>query len=309
MVRGIDVELSAVIVAVTDDEPRILSVPGVDPTSGERRPALPSGTLDPDRDRTLDRALRRWVREQAGLDVGHVEQLYTFGDRYRHPRESDGGSRLLSVAYLALVREEQPSAGAAWRPWYDLFPWEDHRDGPPPVLEATIEPALQRWIAEGEPDGDARRERALVNFALEHSRWDPLRALERYELLYELRLVAESGDEASLGDVPLILDHRRIAATALGRIRGKLSYRPVVFELLPETFTLLRLQRIVESLHGVRLHKQNFRRLVERGGLVEATGERDASTGGRPAALFRFRREVVLERLRPGLGVPPRPRG
>lgn len=102
----------------------------------------------------------------------------------------------------------------------------------------------------------------------------------------------------------MALDHRRMLATALSRLRGKLRYRPVVFELLPATFTLLQLQRVVEALSGVRLHKQNFRRLVERGGLVEGTGEFESHTGGRPAALFRFRREVLLERPVPGVGVP-----
>jgi hypothetical protein len=100
------------------------------------------------------------------------------------------------------------------------------------------------------------------------------------------------------------LDHRRIAAQALGRLRGKLRYRPVVFELLPPTFTLGRLQRVVEALSGVRLHSQNFRRLVAKGGLVELTGEVDASTGGRPAAVYRFRREVLRERPAPGVGLP-----
>ena len=104
----------------------------------------------------------------------------------------------------------------------------------------------------------------------------------------------------------MAFDHRRIAATALARLRGKLTYRPVVFELLPDTFTLLTLQRTVEALAGVPLHKQNFRRLVERGGLVEGTGRKSASTAGRPAELFRFRPDVVLERPRPGLGVPYR---
>jgi hypothetical protein len=100
------------------------------------------------------------------------------------------------------------------------------------------------------------------------------------------------------------LDHRRILATALGRLRGKLKYRPVVFELLPPTFTLLQLQRVVEALSGVRLHKQNFRRLVENAGLVEGTGQQDAETGGRPAELFVFRREVLRERPAPGVGLP-----
>ncbi len=102
----------------------------------------------------------------------------------------------------------------------------------------------------------------------------------------------------------MALDHRRIAATALSRLRGKLKYRPVVFELLPATFTLLQLQRVVEALAGMRLHKQNFRRLVENGGLVEGTGRIDTRTGGRPAELFRFRREVLRERPAPGVGLP-----
>ena len=85
------------------------------------------------------------------------------------------------------------------------------------------------------------------------------------------------------------------------RLRAKLKYRPVVFELLPDEFTLTELQRTVEAISGRLLHKQNFRRLVESTALVEATGETSTTTGGRPAALFRFRREVVQERPAPGL--------
>ena len=58
------------------------------------------------------------------------------------------------------------------------------------------------------------------------------------------------------------------------------------------------MQRAVEALAGQRLHKQNFRRLIEQQGLVEETGEVSKETGGRPAKLFRFRREVLLERAR-----------
>jgi hypothetical protein len=154
-----------------------------------------------------------------------------------------------------------------------------------------------------------------VTFGLGESPWDGERVLERYELLFELELVVEAtgnreGDEpldpdlARLTGREMAFDHRRILATAVGRIRAKIRYRPVVFELMPERFTLLQLQRAVEALAGVRLHKQNFRRLVEHGGLVEGTGERDHQTGGRPAELFRFRREVLLERPAPGVGLP-----
>src|SRR5262245_20498539 len=96
-------------------------------------------------------------------------------------------------------------------------------------------------------------------------------------------------------------DHRRILATAIARLRGKLKYRPVVFELMAQEFTLTELQRTVEAISGRRLHKQNFRRLVETAALVEPTGETSTATGGRPAALFRFRHEVVQERPAPGL--------
>ena len=89
----------------------------------------------------------------------------------------------------------------------------------------------------------------------------------------------------------------------MGRLRATMKYRPVIFELIPESFTLSALQRSVEALSGRRLHKQNFRRLVETSAIVEATGETTMKTGGRPAALFRFRRDVAPERSAPGLRV------
>lgn len=292
--------LSAVIVAVTADTPRVLVVG--DPL------ALPTGRLDPEGDPTLERALRRWVREQTGIDLGYVEQLYTLGDRGRGSRPDE---RLVSVAYLALVREGplDDAAGARWRDLYEFLPWEDFRDGRPAVIESHLVAALDHWVATGKDGVErrARRERADIMFGIGGAPWDGERALERYELLWEAGFVPESGRPAESGaehGEPMVLDHRRIAAQALGRVRGKLRYRPVVFELLPEAFTLRHLQRVAEALSGVRLHTQNFRRLVDRGGLVEGTGHQDTSTGGRPAELYRFRREVLRERPAPGVGLP-----
>jgi len=93
-------------------------------------------------------------------------------------------------------------------------------------------------------------------------------------------------------------------ATAIARLRAKIKYRPVIFELAPEAFTLSQLQRLVESIAGLELHKQNFRRLLDRTGLVESLGRFEAKTGGRPAELFRFRREVLRERPVGGVNVP-----
>ena len=219
--------------------------------------------------------------------------------------------------------------GASWRDGYEFFPWEDWRSGRPALIDGSIAPALRAWVAGGADPAvrQERRERVDIVFGLGGAQWDGERVLERYELLYEAYLVPEAWrDREATGGaaderrpVPsrrpdllpgrgMAFDHRRILATALGRLRGKLKYRPVVFELLPPSFTLLQLQRVVEALSGVRLHKQNFRRLVENAGLVEGTGQ-DVQTGGRPAELFVFRREVLRERPAPGVGLPGVRRG
>ena len=88
--------------------------------------------------------------------------------------------------------------------------------------------------------------------------WNEERALDRYELLYEAGLVEEARRDGrpaalerdtlpSLGR-PMLYDHRRILATAISRLRTKLKYRPVVFELMPHAFTLTDLQRCVEAI-------------------------------------------------------------
>ena len=231
----------------------------------------------------------------------------------------DAAGRTLSLAYLALVSEAHTDLAlpARWRRWYDLLPWEDGRAGPPAATRELTE-RLRAWAeaARGR-DRTARLERLHLTFGLGETGWDEERALERYELLYEAGLVPEAwtdrgeavpAEVARLPGQAMTADHRRILATAISRLRGKIKYRPVLFELMPPTFTLLQLQRTAEALSGVRLHKQNFRRLVERQKLVEETGEIETDTGGRPAKLMRFRPEVQLERPAPGVR-PGAPRG
>jgi hypothetical protein len=317
------VGLNAVIVAVTDETPRILTIrPEAEATSSAPRSASsrsdyrPSGSLDSIGDRTLELGLRRWVQEQTGLDLGYIEQLYTFGDR---DRDADGRRRLLSIAYLALARQVEVfgPGSPAWRPIYGYLPWEDWRSGRPHVIDAMIAPSITAWAISGNNPGAqaSRRERAEIAFGLGTMTWDPNRVLDRYELLYEAQLITEAqppasevaeGSGASAFGRSMSLDHRRIVAASLERLRGKLSYRPVVFEVLPEAFTLLALQRVVEALSGMGLHKSNFRRLVEQAQLVERTGELDAPPRGRPAELFRFRRDVLRERPAPGVSLPRR---
>ncbi|WP_036292669.1 NAD regulator [Methylosinus sp. PW1] len=309
--------LTAAIVAAQEDEPLILTVAA---TGEDARAALPSGPFDPVRHRTFEIGLRAWVAEQTGMSLGYVEQLYTFGDRGRHARAGDRDPHVVSVGYLALTRiaEEQAEEIRGFRSWYEFFPWEDWRGGRPEAMEATILPGLSAWVEEA-PDalsssGLRRRDRVNLLFRPQGRGFDEENALERYELLYEAGLVEEAwrdGREAALKrgmkppplGAPMQHDHRRILATAMGRLRAKMKYRPVIFELMPPAFTLTELQRTVEAIAGRHLHKQNFRRLVETSAAVEPTGEVSLKTGGRPAALFHFRRNVLQERPAPGLRV------
>jgi hypothetical protein len=292
------IELTAVIVAVTTEEPRVLTLDG----GG----ALPSGPFQ-SRHRSLQMGVRAWVEEQTRHPLGYVEQLYTFADRDR-TRDPSGG-RVVSISYLGLTRERASEAAqaAGWHSWYRYFPWEDWRAGPPAVV-AQIVPRLEAWARQAQPEVQRdRRQRVAVNFASSGRGWNDEFVLQRYELLWEAGLVREAhprpGAEPSLGQT-MAHDHRRILATGIARLRAKIKYRPVVFELMPAAFTLLQLQRAVEALGGMRLHKQNFRRLVESQGLIEETGAISTVSGGRPAKLFRFSGEVVVERTAAGTKLP-----
>ena len=305
--QAVLIGLSAAIVSVAKERPRVLVV------HPEGAPdALPFGTFDPLGHRTLESGLRAWVEEQTKLQLGYVEQLYTFGDRGRHLTHEGEGPRVLSVGYLALTRSEPAPAApdSLWRDWYVYFPWEDWRVAKPPIINAAILPGLAKFIGAGTDAAQSarRRDRVRLCFGTDGFGWDEEKVLERYELLYEAGLAAEArrdrGIAASAGTEfgrVMMFDHRRILATAMGRLRGKMKYRPVVFELMPAEFTLLELQRTVEAISGIRLHKQNFRRLVEAQGLVEGTGRLSSRGRGRPAEQFRFRREVLRERPAPGL--------
>ncbi len=305
---AVSIGLSAAIVSVEGERPSVLAV-----AHDGSQDALPFGPFDPAHDRTLELGLRKWVGEQTGFDLGYTEQLYTFGDRGRHLSSLEADTRVVSVGYLALTRQAQAPARAAsdtqWRGWYHYFPWEDWRDAKPPMIDSAILPALRKFVKES-PNAEAaelRRDRVNLCFGEGGLPWDDEKVLERYELLYEAGLVEEffrdtgKAENAPALGTAMMFDHRRILATAIARLRGKLKYRPVVFELMAPAFTLLELQRTVEALAGLRLHKQNFRRLMAEQGLVEGTGKLSAPARGRPAELFRFRREVLRERPAPGV--------
>ncbi|MEI9402069.1 NrtR DNA-binding winged helix domain-containing protein [Mesorhizobium argentiipisi] len=293
-------DLTAVVVAVNNRDPCVLTIGQED--------ALPSGPFELAH-RSLQSGLRVWVEQQTGQPLGYVEQLYTFADRDRI-----GTERVISITYLALTREEVATSSSRrrWGSWYDYFPWEDHRSGTPPVIGDVLRPRLIEW-ADGAADSARRlerRRRAAVAFGFDDRAWNEELALQRYELLFEARIVEEAtrdGHSTALASVPgrpMVADHRRILATGIARLRSKIKYRPVVFELIPPVFTLLQLQRTVEALAGRLINKPNFRRLIEQQELVEETGETSVDTGGRPAKLYRFRHAVLDETPMAGTKLP-----
>ncbi len=283
------VNLTAALVSVSQDAPMVLT------TTSLGTDVLPSARYPTASQISLDACLRQGVADQTGSELGHAEQLQTFADR------TNG----LAIGYLALTRPAQSiGTTAVWRGWYDYLPWEDWRAGKPKLLAAAFEQRLRNWSMEPIGAADShhslpRADRVRLAFGLDRVPWNEERVVDRFDLLCDVGLMGTS----ELPSRAMRLDHLRVLASAIGRLRARLKVRPLVFELMDDEFTLFELQKTVEAVLGPHLHKQNFRRLVESAGLVEATGEVRSKTGGRPAKLFRFRREVLMERPAPGFRV------
>ena len=315
--NAVEISLNAAVISIEHNAPCLLMVRSRDRDGDQLR--LPAGPFVPSEHSSLELGVRDWVMQQTGVDLGYLEQLYTFGDQVAPGAADESDTPTVSLGYMALTspNHDQATLNRQWIGAYDFMPWEDWRDGRPEILAEEIEPRLRAWAAEAAPgDGEgarAMRSQALhIAFGLDGTPWDEERVLDRYELLHtsgfldQPRVRIETPRNArniAPGSATVAQAHQRILAAALGRLRAKIKYRPVLFELMAPEFTLFELQRTVEAILGSRLHKQNFRRLVESGGLVDATTDIRTHTGGRPAKLFRFRREVLMERPAPGVRV------
>lgn len=100
----------------------------------------------------------------------------------------------------------------------------------------------------------------------------------------------------SLAQLPdLAFDHAEILAYALTRLRYKLEYTAVGFQLLPHVFTLSELQKAYEIILDEKLDKRNFRRKILTAGILEETGEKKKEGEGRPAKLYRYRKDAIAE--------------
>jgi len=199
---------------------------------------------------------------------------------------------------LLLRRAGAPFAGAAVLPGGFVRVAESLEDAAARVLQQKAGLAgifLEQLYTFGAPDRDPRgRVVAVAYYALvpavrlaavpaaaQLAAIDaPWRGLEGGEVV----LRGEDGHALRVG-----FDHARIVGMALLRLRGKIDYAPVGFELLPAQFTLLELQQVHEAVLGRALNKDSFRRRMLASGRLQPTGARRTDVGHRPPELFRFR--------------------
>lgn len=149
---------------------------------------------------------------------------------------------------------------------------------------------LEQLYTFGAPDRDPRtRVLSVAYYALVDPARFPEATLARIQVPWEGE---EGGPVRVLSSVgkPLALafDHGDMLALAVKRLRGKLDYSPVAFQLLPERFTLFQLQKVHETILGRKLNKDSFRKRLLAKGLLEATGEMQQDVDHRPAALYRY---------------------
>ena len=199
--------VDCVVFGFDEGELKVLLIQrGLEPFKG--RWALPGGFVRVEE--TVEEAARRELEEEAGLKNVFLEQLYTFGEIDRDPRE-----RVVSVAYYALVK------------------LSDHR------ARAATDAAEAEWFP--------------------------------------------------ISKVPeLAFDHQKILQTALERLKSKVRYEPIGFELLPKNFTLSQLQHLYEAILQTKLDKRNFRKKVLSFGLLIPRKEKQLTGRHRPAQLFCF---------------------
>lgn len=182
--------------------------------------ALPGGFVN--MNETLEDAARRELQEETGVQRVFLEQLYTFGEVNRDPRD-----RIITVAYYALVR------------------LSNHR------IKAATDARQALWFG--------------------------------------------------LDDLPnLAFDHHKIVAMAHERLRNKVRYQPIGFELLPQKFTLRQLQQLYEGILDRELDKRNFRKKILGMGILEETDEVEADVAHRAARLYRFDKQAYRNLQRQG---------
>ena len=159
---------------------------------------------------------------------------------------------------------------------------------------------LEQLYTFGDPRRDPRgRVIAVAYFALIDRRRFLVRGEKTKTARVQVPWPGETGGPVdAIGDdgqpLEMAFDHADVLGLAVKRLRGKLDYTPVGFQLLPTDFTLRQLQDIHEAVRGDSVNKDSFRRRMLTSGMLEATGARERDVLHRPAELYRFTRRSAV---------------
>ncbi len=222
--------------------------------------ALPGGFVQ--MDESLDEGALRELKEETNIDNIYMEQLYTWGDVGRDPR-----TRVISASYMSLVDSStldiKASDDADDAKWFTVSCglYQEQRT----VTEKGY--ILQRLFKLG-LSNDEKSLSAVIKIT---------RTVEGKVTKVEREVERSNG---------IAFDHAKIIEYAIERLRSKIEYTDIAFNLMPELFTLTELQQVYEVILDTGLLKANFRRKTA--GMVVETNEYTKDAGHRPSKLFRF---------------------
>jgi 8-oxo-dGTP diphosphatase len=224
--------------------------------------ALPGGFVE--MDESLDEAALRELQEETNIKNIYMEQLYTWGDIGRDPR-----TRVISTSYMALVDssalEIQASDDADDAKWFTVSCklFQEHKEL---TDSGYIYQRLIRLVLSNEEDELS----AIVKIK---------KTVEGKVTKTEREVIESNG---------IAFDHAKIVEYAIERLRNKIEYTDIAFNLMPEKFTLTELQKVYEIILDTELLKANFRRKIAH--LVTETNEYTKDAGHRPSKLFKYNR-------------------
>lgn len=195
----------------------------------------------------LDEAPIRILKNETNLDDIYLEQLYTFGNIKRDPR-----MRVISTSYIALIDKnrlnENLSENASW---FDITLYEEKDNIVSIILDngnVTISFEIEKVLRE--------------------------KTTDRYSFKLKKNNL-------------LAFDHPLVILSGLERLKNKLEYTDIVFNMMPELFTLGELQQVYEIILGKKLLDPAFRRIIS--DKVEKTEKMKTGGGHRPSYLFRYK--------------------
>jgi ADP-ribose pyrophosphatase YjhB (NUDIX family) len=222
--------------------------------------ALPGGFVSVDE--SVDHAALRELKEETNIDRIYIEQLYTWGDVGRDPR-----TRIISCSYMSLADSSL----------LDVKAGDDADD----AKWFTVKSSL--YQEQKTVTGEGLIQQKLVNINLS-SGDENLTSSVKITRSIEGKAAAEKREIVESGGIAF--DHAKIIEYGIERLRRKIEYTDLAFNLMPELFTLTELQQVYEVILGRELLKANFRRKVA--DMVLETDNLTKDAGHRPSKLYRY---------------------